>query len=81
VLGEDGMVLGIVVAQASPALIALTGSIPQNINFAVRGEIAQIFMTAHGVAFRSRESGERLETADIAEGGEKSTAQVLCLKS
>lgn len=81
VFGEDGLVLGIVVSQASPALLAITGSIPQNINFAIRGELAQIFLSAHGVSFRSRATSERLGSADIAEAGERSTAQILCSKS
>jgi S1-C subfamily serine protease len=87
VFGEDGAVLGIVVSTASPALIAKIGVVPQNINFAIRGEIAQIFMSAHGVSFKTSASiakrpgpQVKLETADIAEAGEKSTAQVFCLK-
>ena len=83
--GEDGSVLGIVVSTASPALIAKIGTVPQNINFAIRGEIAQIFMTAHGVSFRTagtRRTGPevKLDTADIAQAGERSTAQILCIK-
>jgi S1-C subfamily serine protease len=81
VFSEDGSVLGIVVSQASPALIAKIGTIPQNINFAIRGEIAQIFMNAHGVSFRTRRSGAKLDTADIAAAGEKATAQIICFKS
>lgn len=87
VLGEDGSVVGIVVSTASPALIAKIGTVPQNINFAIRGEIAQIFMNAHGVRFRTRRSGAgrsgsevKLDTADIAEAGERSTAQIFCVK-
>jgi S1-C subfamily serine protease len=85
VFGEDGSVLGIVVSTASPALIAKIGTVPQNINFAIRGEIAQIFMTAHGVSFRTagaRRTGPevKLDTADIAQAGERSTAQILCIK-
>ncbi len=85
VFGEDGAVLGIVVSTTSPALIAKIGTVPQNINFAIRGEIAQIFMTAHGVSFRTtaarRPGAEvKLDTADIAQAGERSTVQVFCIK-
>lgn len=81
VFDESGLVIGVVVATTSPALIAKIGAIPQNVNFAIRGEIAQIFMTAHGVNFKTQAAAHRLETEDIAEAGEKSTAQILCLKS
>jgi S1-C subfamily serine protease len=82
VFDEDGLVLGLVVSQASPAfLMSRLGTIPQNVNFAVRGELAQIFMTAHGVGFATRRFAIRLDTADVAEAGAKSTAAILCLKS
>jgi S1-C subfamily serine protease len=84
VFGEDGLVLGVVVSTASPALAAKIGVVPQNINFAIRGEIAQIFMSAHGVKFRVPGSrgapNERLDTADIAAAGERSTAQLFCMR-
>ena len=80
VYDQNGQVLGIVVSTASPALAAKIGVVPQNINFAIRSEIAQIFMTAHGVEFRTSGFSSRMDTADIAAAGEKSTAQILCLK-
>jgi len=81
VFGEDGRVVGVIVSSVSPALIAKIGAIPQNVNFAIRGEIAQIFMTAHGINFHTLGFGRRLDTADMAEAGEKSTAQIVCVKS
>ena len=80
VFDQAGDVVGVVVSSASIALLARTGAVPQNVNFAIRGEIAQIFMSAHGVRFHTRAGMRRLDTADIAEAGEKSTAQVLCVK-
>jgi S1-C subfamily serine protease len=80
VYDENGLVLGIVVSTASPALIAKIGAVPQNINFAIRSEIAQIFMTAHGVPFRTSSFGSTLDTAGIAAAGERSAAQVFCVK-
>jgi len=80
VFDERGAVVGVIVSSASPALAAKIGNIPQNINFAIRGEIAQIFMNAHGVGFHTGAGWRKLDTADIADAGVKSTAQVLCLK-
>jgi len=80
VYDQNGFVLGIVVSTTSPALIAKIGVVPQNINFAIRSEIAQIFMTAHGVAFHASSFGSAKDTAEIAAAGERSTAQIFCLK-
>lgn len=78
VLDGAGSVIGVVVSQASMALAALTGSVPQNVNFAIRGEFAQIFLTAHGVKFDTSGSQRKLETDEIAGVGQKSTVFILC---
>jgi S1-C subfamily serine protease len=83
VLDEKGMVVGVVVSEISPALMARVGVLPQNVNFAIRGELAQIFMQAHGVAFSSSAGGwgGRLDHRDLAARGERSTAQIVCIKA
>ena len=78
VLDGAGSVIGVVVSQASMALAALSGSVPQNINFAIRGEFAQLFLTAHGVRFDTSGSQRKLETDEIAAVGQKSTVFILC---
>lgn len=81
VLDESGMVVGVVVSELAPAIISRIGAVPQNVNFAIRGELAQIFMTAHGVPFAQEASGRRLRNDEIAAQAEATTAQVFCLKS
>jgi S1-C subfamily serine protease len=78
VLDTSGNVIGIVVSQASLAMISKTGSIPQNVNFAIRGELAQIFMQAHGVRFKVGDHKKELHTEKIADEGQKSTVLVIC---
>lgn len=52
VFDRNGLVVGVVVAKLDAARVAdLTGDIPQNINFAVRAEIAKLFLAAQGVAY------------------------------
>jgi S1-C subfamily serine protease len=80
VFDQRGQVIGVVVSTASTALMANIGMVTQNVNFAIRGEIAQIFMNAHGIRFRTSNSDYAIETAQIAEAGQRSTAQILCLK-
>jgi S1-C subfamily serine protease len=78
VLDGAGSVIGVVVSQASMALATLTGSVPQNVNFAIRGEFVQIFLTAHGVKFDTSGSQRKLETDEIAALGQKSTVFIVC---
>ena len=80
VLDESGLVVGVVVSELSPQIVGRIGAIPQNVNFAIRGELAQIFMAAHGVPFTQEVSGHRLRNDEIAARAEASTAQVFCLK-
>jgi S1-C subfamily serine protease len=79
VFDASGNVIAIVVSQAaSLAQLLKTGTVPQNVNFAIRGELAQIFMQAHGVRFKAGDHKKELRTDEIAEAGEKSTALLIC---
>ncbi len=78
VLDASGNVIGIVVSQASLALVSKIGAIPQNVNFAIRGELAQIFMQAHGVRFKAGEHKKKLRTDELADAGQKSTVLIVC---
>jgi hypothetical protein len=62
VLDATGSVVGVVVSQASILLAAVTGNIPQNVNFAIHGELAQIFMTSHGIKYSVAGYSSKLET-------------------
>jgi hypothetical protein len=57
----------------------VAGSVPQNVNFAVRGEIAQIFLAAHGIKFSTSRRWHTQQTDEIAATGQKSTVFVACL--
>lgn len=51
VLAQDGSVLGVVVGKLDAAKVAeVTGDLPQNVNFAIRGEVAQLFLYRNGIA-------------------------------
>jgi S1-C subfamily serine protease len=78
VLDEFGQVIGVVVSTASMAVAALTGNVPQNVNFAVRGEVAQIFMAARGIKVLTGHRQQIQSTEVIAAQGLKSTVLVQC---
>jgi S1-C subfamily serine protease len=77
-LDESGQVIGVVVGTAPMTVLALTGNIPQNVNFAVRGEVAQIFMAARGIKVLTGHRQQVQSTEAIAAEGLKSTVLVLC---
>ena len=56
----------------------MTGDIPQNINFAIRGELAKLFLTKHNVAFEIEMSQTNLEPATLAEHAGKYTVLISC---
>jgi hypothetical protein len=53
--------------------------IPQNVNSAVRGEVAQIFMAARGIKVLTGHRQQVQSTEMIAAEGLKSTVFVQCL--
>ncbi|MDQ2091373.1 S1C family serine protease [Marimonas arenosa] len=49
-LGSDGEVVGVVVSKLDSIKVSdALGDVPQNVNFAVRGEIAKLFLAQNGV--------------------------------
>ncbi len=78
-LDQSGNVVGIVVAKLDALKFALaTGDIPQNVNFAINARIAQAFMNAHGIEYRTALSTTKLETPEIAKRGMAFTIPVEC---
>ena len=77
-LDESGQVIGVVVGTAPLALLVATGNVPQNVNFAVRGEVAQIFMAARGIKVLTGHRQQAQSTEAIAATGLKSTVFVQC---
>ncbi|HEY4750522.1 MAG TPA: serine protease [Steroidobacteraceae bacterium] len=78
VLDESGQVIGVVVSQASLAVVAIAGNVPQNVNFAIRGEVAQIFLAARGIKILAGNRRHALSTSAVAAAGVKSTVFVQC---
>ncbi|MFN3576818.1 MAG: serine protease, partial [Tabrizicola sp.] len=72
VVNAAGQVVGVVVAKLDAQMVAeATGDIPQNINFAIRGEIAKLFLYQNGV--EPAEAGDAAalppeDLADLAQG-------------
>ncbi|MHA7772487.1 S1 family peptidase [Roseibium sp. M-1] len=66
-VNASGLVVGVVVSKLNAAVVAeAIGDIPQNVNFAVRGTIAQLFLHQNGITPQKAERGEPLAPEEIA---------------
>ena len=52
--------------------------IPENVGFAIRASVAQAFLDANSVSYRTAESVDKLSVADIAEKARQFTVRVEC---
>ena len=78
-LDAAGNVAGVVVSKIDARQVArLTGDYPENVNFAVKAEIAAGFLAEHGVTVARREGQPALSTEDIAERASAFTAILEC---
>lgn len=81
-LDMGGRVVGVVVSKLNAQRIAqVTGDLPQNINFAVKGSVALEFLQRHGVR-PTTATGVRggRTAADVGEVAEPSTVLLQCLR-
>jgi S1-C subfamily serine protease len=80
-LDPSGHLVGVVVAKLDGVRMAsLTGTIPENVNFAIKGEEARSFLRGHGVGVVTASSGKDLATDVIAEQGLRYTVRLECWK-
>ena len=63
---------------AAFTVAVVTGDIPQNINFAIRAELAKLFLTKHSVDFEIEMNQTRLEPSVLAEDAKKYTVVISC---
>jgi S1-C subfamily serine protease/uncharacterized protein len=77
----SGNVVGIISARINDVAIAeATGSLPQNINFAIKSTTIREFLDAHRIEYLVAPSDMKLDPADVGEKAMKSTVMVECYK-
>ncbi len=82
VLDRSGNLIGIVVARMSDvAAMNATNTIPQNVNFGIKGEVAASFLRANNVAPAMGLDASTLPTTQLASTGQASTAQIVCSRA
>jgi hypothetical protein len=79
VLNASGQVVGVVVARLSDDFgMESFGVVPQNVNFAIRGEIAKLFLAQNGIEPVVVEAGAVLPPEDLAEVAQGFTRLITC---
>ena len=78
-LDQSGNVVGVVVAKLNAMKLAKhTGDIPQNINFALKANVAKGFLESYGIEYESVPKGKVLSVPDVADAAREFTVRVLC---
>jgi serine protease Do len=79
VLNAAGQVVGVVVSKLDAQIISeATGDIPQNVNFAIRAEIAKLFLYQNGIEPTEAPETEALPPEEIADQAEEFTKLISC---
>ncbi len=79
VLNSSGAIVGIVFGKLDSRKMAdATGDIPQNVNFAVKAEVAKVFLTANGIDFSRDTDNEILSPTELADTALKFTVPINC---
>lgn len=80
VLDDQGSVVGVVQSKLNAVKVAaVIGDIPQSVNFAIRGELAKLFLAQHNVEFMIAGPRVPLGPADLAAGAQAYTTLITCL--
>ena len=78
-LDEQGAVAGVIVSKLDAIkVLAVTGDIPQNINFAVKGEVVRLLLDTYGVQYAPGKSTRRLEPREVADRAKSFTVLITC---
>jgi uncharacterized protein len=79
VLDRNGAVVGVIVSTINGlALASATGSLPQNVNFAIKASVAAAFLDAQDVRHEDPADQNALSTPDLTAHARSFTAKVLC---
>lgn len=77
----SGNVVGVVVTKLNARIVAEeTGDLPQNVNFALKVDVARSFLDELGVRYRAAASSARLTNADVGDIGRRVTVMVECYR-
>jgi serine protease Do len=81
-LDDSGAVVGIIVAKLNAMMLAIaTDDLAQNVNFAIKANVAESFSDAQGIPVQvSTPGGLPLPPADLADKAKAITVRVKCMR-
>jgi hypothetical protein len=78
-LTEAVHLVGIVTAKLNAMRIArFTGDVPQNVNFALKAEVARTFLDSKGITYQTARSEQQLSPADVGDIARPFTVYIEC---
>ena len=77
-LDTSANVVGVVTASLGGRFARRTGTLPQNVNFALKADVARTFLEAAGISVETSSGGRDLSVADIGEKARGFTVLVDC---
>jgi hypothetical protein len=78
-LDASGHLVGIVTAKLNALRVArFTGDIPENVNFALKAEVARTFLDSKGIKYQMERSDKQLSPADVGDIGRPFTVRIEC---
>jgi Trypsin-like peptidase domain len=78
-LDASGHLVGIVTAKLNAGRVAqFTGDIPQNVNFALKSEVARTFLDSKHIAYQTAHSDQQLSPADVGDIARPFTVYIEC---
>jgi S1-C subfamily serine protease len=82
-LDASGNLVGVVSAKlnALNVMVATQGDIPQNVNFAIKGSVAAIFLESNGVSFATGTATAAMAPADLATLAQSLSVLIQCKRS
>ncbi len=76
---ENGNIVGVVVQQLNKLKVAkVMGSLPENVNFAIKASTVRQFLTAAGLPTKWSNRSKRRSTKDLAKIAKNQTVMVVC---
>lgn len=79
-VNQFGNLVGVVAARISASkVVELTGSLPENINFAIKTAILKLLLDSNGIDYHVGEITERISPVDLADNLSKSVVLIDCL--
>jgi hypothetical protein len=74
----SGHLVGIVTAKLDARVARFTGDVPQNVNFALKAEVARTFLDSKGIEYQTARSEQQLSPADVGDIARPFTVHIEC---